>query len=184
MARIDYPDLTDPSLAPLVAQITAERGGKMLNLYRMLLHSPSFAQGWLALFTAVRQQGNLDARYRELAILRIAVINRADYEFAQHVPYAQRAGVSAAQIEAVKTDPGSNPGFDPGSNPGLSVFDAKDRAVLAYAETMTRDIDVPAALFDRVRGLFDEREVVELTVTIAGYNLVSRFLVALQIDHD
>jgi AhpD family alkylhydroperoxidase len=172
MARIRYPDLDDPSIGALAAQIAAERGGRMLNLYRMLLHSPPFARGWLNFFTAVRQQGSLDARYRELAILRIAVLNRADYEFAQHVPFATKAGLSAAQIEAVKTDPAS------------PLFDARDRAVLAYAETMTRDIDVPDALFDEVRAHFAERDVVELTVTVAGYNLVSRFLVALRIDHD
>jgi alkylhydroperoxidase family enzyme len=173
MARILYPDIaSDPAVAALAQQIAAERGGRMLNLYRMLLHSPPFARGWLNFFTAVRQQGSLDARYRELAILRIAVLNRADYEFAQHVPFATKAGLGAAQIEAVKTDPGS------------PLFDARDRAVLAYAETMTRDIDVPDALFDEVRAQFGERDVVELTVTVAGYNLVSRFLVALQIEHD
>ena len=172
MARIPYPDIaSDAAVAPLAQQITAERG-RMLNLYRMLLHSPPFARGWLNFFTAVRQQGSLDARYRELAILRIAVLNRADYEFAQHVPFAGKAGLSAAQIEAVKTDPAS------------PLFDARDRAVLAYAATMTRDIEVPDPLFAEVRTLFAERDVVELTVTVAGYNLVSRFLVALQIDHD
>jgi len=173
MARIPYPDIAaDPAVTALAQQITAERGGRMLNLYRMLLHSPPFARGWLNFFTAVRQQGLLDARYRELAILRIAVLNRADYEFAQHVPFASKAGLTDAQIDAVKTGPQS------------PHFDARDRAVLAYAETMTRDIEVPDALFDEVRTQFGEREVVELTVTVAGYNLVSRFLVALRIDHD
>ena len=170
MARIPYPDIaSDPAVAPLAQQIIAERG-RMLNLYRMLLHSPPFARGWLSFFTAVRQQGSLDARYRELAILRIAVLNRADYEFAQHVPFAEKAGLSAGQIEAVKTDPAS------------PLFDARDRAVLAYAATMTRDIEVPDALFAEVRTLFAERDIVELTVTVAGYNLVSRFVGALQID--
>jgi alkylhydroperoxidase family enzyme len=172
MARIDYPDLNDPATAPLAERIVAERGGRMLNLYRMLLHSPPFAQGWLNLFTAVRQQGRLAGRCRELAILRIAVLNRADYEFAQHVPYALREGLTREQIDAVKTDP------------DRPLFDGRDRAVLAYAAAMTRDIDVPDDVFDALRAAFDEREIVELTVTIAGYNLVSRFLVALQIDHE
>lgn len=172
MARIPYPDIaSDPGVVALAQQIAAERGGRMLNLYRMLLHSPPFARGWLNFFTAVRQQGSLDARYRELAILRIAVLNRADYEFAQHVPFATKAGLADAQIDAVKTDPAS------------PLFDPRDRAVLAYAEAMTRDIEVPDPLFAEIRTLFDERDVVELTVTVAGYNLVSRFLVALQIDH-
>jgi alkylhydroperoxidase family enzyme len=47
---------------------------------------------------------------------------------------------------------------------------------------MTRGIRVPDPIFTEVRRHFDDREVVELTATIAGYNLVSRFLVAMQID--
>jgi alkylhydroperoxidase family enzyme len=171
MARIDYPDTTDPSLASLIDQIQAERGGKLLNLYRMLLHSPPFARGWLNFFTAVRQQGHLDARCRELAILRVAVLNKADYEFSQHVPHALKAGCREAQIEAVQSDREA------------PVFDERERVVLAYADAMTRDIEVPDALFERMRALFAERDVLELTVTIGGYNMVSRVLVALRIDH-
>ncbi len=37
---------------------------------------------------------------------------------------------------------------------------------------------------DAAKAHFDEREMVELTATIAAYNLVSRFLEAMQIDHD
>jgi alkylhydroperoxidase family enzyme len=171
MARIDYPDASDAALAPLIDRIRTERGGKLLNLYRMLLHSPPFALGWLNFFTAVRQQGRLDARYRELAILRIAVLNDADYEFTQHIPHALKAGCSEAQIQAVKHDRES------------AVFDDRERAVLAYADAMTRDVEVPDATFDRIRAIFDERDVLELSVTIGGYNMVSRVLVALRIDH-
>ena len=64
------------------------------------------------------------------------------------------------------------------------LFTARDRAVLAYTEAMTRNIRVPAAVFEQVRAIFPARELVELTATIAGYNLVSRFLEALDIDHE
>ena len=49
---------------------------------------------------------------------------------------------------------------------------------------MTKHVRVPQALFEAVRKQFNERELVELTATIGGYNLVSRFLEAMQIDHD
>jgi alkylhydroperoxidase family enzyme len=49
---------------------------------------------------------------------------------------------------------------------------------------MTRDIRVADDVFARVRMYFSKREIVELTATIAAYNMVSRFLEALQIDHD
>ena len=49
---------------------------------------------------------------------------------------------------------------------------------------MTRSIRVPDEVFAAVRRQFDDREIVELTATVGAYNLVSRFLEALQIDHD
>ena len=58
----------------------------------------------------------------------------------------------------------------------------EQRAVLAYTDSMTRDIHVPDAVFDPLRDYFSKREIVELTATIGGYNLVSRFLEALAVD--
>ena len=172
MARIHYPDIDRPDIAPLATRIKAERGGKMLNLYRMLLQSPPVAEGWLGFLTAIRQRLTLSARYRELAILRVAVLNGADYEFKAHAPFALKEGFTQAQLDAVKA------GREP---EGLGETDL---AVLAYTEAMTRQIRVPDETFARVRKHFSERELVELTATIGAYNLVSRFLDALQVDHD
>jgi alkylhydroperoxidase family enzyme len=47
---------------------------------------------------------------------------------------------------------------------------------------MTRDVHVPDDVFAPVRQHFDDREITELTATIAAYNLVSRFLEALHVD--
>ncbi len=58
-----------------------------------------------------------------------------------------------------------------------------DRLVLELTDAMTRDIEVPDALFERVREHFDAEKLVELVATIAAYNMVSRFLVALRIEH-
>ena len=55
--------------------------------------------------------------------------------------------------------------------------------VLAYIDAMTADVTVSDAVFDSVRRLFDDRIVTELTAMIAAFNLVSRFLVALQVRH-
>jgi alkylhydroperoxidase family enzyme len=49
---------------------------------------------------------------------------------------------------------------------------------------VTRDIRAPDAVFAELKRRFDDRELVELTATVAGYNLVSRFLEAMQIDHE
>ena len=161
-----------PELAPLIAQIKAERGGRFLNLYKTLAHSPGVCAGWLHLFTELRQKATLDDLSREIATLRVAVINGADYEYAAHVPFALRAGMSQAQIDALSAWTVSD------------LYTDKMRAVLAYTDSMTREIHVPDGVFAAVRKHFDEREVVELTATIGGYNLVSRFLEAMQVPHE
>lgn len=172
MARLPYADLSQPAALPLVERIVAERGS-VLHLYQMLLHSPAVAEGWLAYLTAIRQRATLDGAVRELVIMRVAAINGASYEADQHAPIALREGVSQAQLDALPTWEKS------------TAFDARLRAVLAYADAMTRQVQVPEATFAALREHFDAQRIVELTATIAAYNMVSRFLEALQIhSHD
>ncbi len=169
MARIaDIEEQDHPELAPLIARIKAERG-KLLDLYKILLHSPAVMEGWLGFFTAIRQKTKLAGRYRELAILRVAILNGADYEYQAHLPFALKEGVTGEQIAALKAWQLS------------PLFDAAGRAVLAYTDTMTMQIQVPDELFAEVQQHFDAQDLVELTATIAGYNLVSRFLEAMQV---
>ena len=75
MARVPYAD--DSAHPELAGRIREQRGGTLLNLYRMLLNCPPVAEGWLSLLTAVRQQCALPALYRELVILRVAILNDA-----------------------------------------------------------------------------------------------------------
>lgn len=173
MARVPYiDDQSHPELRPIADRIRAERGGRLLNLYKALLNSPKLAEAWLHLFTVIRQQCELPASYRELVIMEIAIINGADYEYRSHMPFALGAGLTQAQLDALPQWRES------------TLFDAAQRAALDYAEAMTRDVHVPDRVFDAVAQHFDARLTVELTATIAGYNLVSRFLEAVKIDHD
>jgi alkylhydroperoxidase family enzyme len=65
------------------------------------------------------------------------------------------------------------------------LFTPDQRAALAYAEAMTRQVQVPPDIFAQVRAHFDDRALVELTATIGAYNMVSRFLEALEVHtHD
>ena len=159
---------TDPLLAELERRITAARG-RISPLYQALLNSAPIAEGWEALLTAVRTKTSLRADLRELVILRIAVLNRAPYEFEAHIPHAHRAGLAEAKIDGTKIGPTS------------STYDELEQVVLAYTDAMTRHVDVPDDLFERLAQRFDVMTIVELTATIAAYNMVSRFLVALRI---
>ena len=172
MARLPYADLDTRAARPLVERIVAERGS-VLHLYQMLLHSPPLAEGWLGYLTAVRQRCKLPADLRELAIMRVAVLNGAPYEADQHAPIALREGVSQGKLDAL-------PDWQ-----DCPLFDARERAVLAYTDAMTRQVQVSDEVFAFVAAHFEPRRLVELTATVAAYNMVSRFLEALQIhSHD
>lgn len=169
MARLPYADLNQPEISQLVTQIKAERGS-VIELYQMLLHSPAVAQGWLNHLTGIRHNSQLPGDLRELIIMRIAILNRAPYEADQHAPIALKEGLTQEQLDALDN-----------WRSAKDLFDEQQRAVLAYTDDMTLNIQVPKEVYDAVAHLFSKQLVVEITATIATYNMVSRFLEALQI---
>lgn len=172
MARLPYADLTQPEISKLVTQIEAERGS-VIHLYQMLLHSPAVAQGWLNHLTGIRLNSQVPGDLRELIIMRVAILNRAPYEADQHAPIALKEGVTQAQLDALDN-----------WRDAEDLFNEQQRAVLAYTDEMTLNVQVPRAIYNDVEHLFNEQLVVEITATIATYNMVSRFLEALQIHTD
>jgi len=165
-------DLAGP--AELVDPIRARRaGGKLLNLDRILLHSPPLARGWNSMFGAIRNQMSLPPRLRELTIVSIGALNKADYEYAHHAPEFLKTGGTKAQLEALADVPAAIGNSE--------LFDEAERATLALTYEMTRNVTVTDASMKRVRAILPDRQVVELAGTIAGYNMVSRFVVAIGI---
>ena len=171
MARLKYADLSDPQGKPLVERIVRERGS-VLHLYQMLLHSPPVAEGWLTYLTAIRQKGVLSAALRELVIMRVAIINGAPYEALQHAPIALKEGVTQEQLDELKVWEHSR------------RFTAQQRAVLELTDGMTKNVQLPKEAVAAVREFLSDREVVELVATVGAYNMVSRFLEALDIHAD
>lgn len=163
---------TRPELAAQEAQIQAERG-RISPLYQVLLNSPPIAHGWEQMLSAVRNRNSLPASLREMLILRVAVLNGAPYEFDAHVPHALNAGVAQAVIDGLRAQPLAA---------DLTLSPA-ERVALRLCDTMTREIEVPDALYAEVRQHFDAQGQIDLVATVAAYNMVSRFLVALQIGH-
>ena len=161
---------TKAELAALEAKILQERGN-ISPLYQILLNAPEIAQGWEALLTAIRNRNSLSPAIREMIILRVAVLNRANYEFDAHAPHAIKAGMSQEKIESLKDSTISD------------VFDEKECLILRLTDVMTQDIQVPDTVFDQVRPYFNDQEILELVATISAYNMVSRLLNALHIGH-
>src|SRR5262249_11469009 len=95
----------DDQIGPkeLVDAIRSRRpGGRLLNLDRILLHSPAYAKGWNTLFAQIRGQLTLPAKLRETAIMAVGALNQADYEWVQHESEYLKAGGTQAQLTALK----------------------------------------------------------------------------------
>jgi 4-carboxymuconolactone decarboxylase len=173
VARISYvDDSTHPELAPAIARIRAERRGKLIPVYGLLLHSPDVAEAWMAFINTVRWKIELSARLREIVILRVAVMNHATYVIDVHRKhFAASDGLDAVACDALLQDT-----VDP------APFTPTELAVIAFVNALSRNAQVSDVLFDRLRPDFTERQLVELSVLIGAYNMHTRVINALQID--
>jgi alkylhydroperoxidase family enzyme len=172
MARVGYVDGTGrPELDDLVDRIRSGRRGDLLNLYKALLNSPPLATSWLDHIGAVRWSTDLDGALREIVIIRIGQLTETEYALRQHIPkLALAEGLSLEKCDAIATWQSSR------------LFTAPERAALAFAEAMTKTIKVSDAVFAPLQDHFTDRQIVELAVLIAAYNMHNRFVQALAID--
>lgn len=172
MARVPLIEEKErPELAELIAKIKGARGGRLINIYRLMLHSPALANAWFDLNQAVRYGTEIDGQSRELAVIRVAILNDVEYIQRAHGPvYALKEGLTPEQVAAVADWQSSK------------LFSEHQRALLAYTDAMTRDIDVSDDVYASVRNYFSERQTVELTMLIGAYNMLTRFLKALKVD--
>lgn len=153
-----------------MTRIRGARRGRLINVYRLLLHSPALAEAWFGLNNAVRWETRLDGRLRELVIIRVAHLCQAPYILRQHVPkLAEAEGVGLADCDALADWRNSG------------AFSSRERAALAYADAVTENVS-PDSITAELSSFFDERQLVELTVLISTYNMHARVLNALRLD--
>ena len=180
MARIPYKtdaqaDADNRALADAIRQ---RRGGALINLDRVLLHSPPVAEGWNQLMGRVRRDLALSPLLRELAMCVVAVLNGADYELHHHAPLFLASGGTQAQLDALHGLRSAPKGLD-----DSPLFDATQRAVLRVVVQSTRQVAVDEAALAAARtALGDDRQLFELVAVTAAYNMVSRILVAFDIQ--
>jgi len=174
MQRLPYvpAELAEP--AELIEAIRRRRGGTLLNLDRMLLHSPPLARGWNAFLGEVRTGLEVPATLRELAMCYVAVLNGASYEYTHHAPLYLEAGGRAEALEAMAAGTGA---------PAVPGLDAGERALLQLTLEMTREVAVRGETRAAARAaLASDRELVEFIAVVAAYNMVSRFLLATGVE--
>lgn len=173
MTRVPYVERDDlpPESRAIYDALLAERG-YVPHLYRTAAHSPALLRTLVDMTATIRHETTLAPRLRELAILTVARLTAAPIMWFAHQPLARAAGISEAQVVHL-ADWERHP----------ASFSPEERAVIRYTEAATRDIYVDHGVWDGLRFLAD-RERVELTLAVAFYNMVARFLVPLDIDLD
>ena len=153
---------------PALKQRLEELWGKPPNLYRALANHAPLAAAWTEFARAIRYESRTPRPLRELMILRGAQLMRSEYEWAQHLKLARKAGVTEDKIQGL-------------ANWRAGPFDGRERAALALAEAVTA-AQVPDEVYAEVRRHFSEAEFVELALTAAFYAMVGRMLDAMRVE--
>ncbi|KAJ5772672.1 hypothetical protein N7520_003201 [Penicillium odoratum] len=187
--RLPYAPNTPPAdasadTADIYNRIAARRNPRpLIPLDLSLLHSPPVADGWNSFLGAIRTRTIVDLGILELAVCRVAVLNDAVYEWNAHAPLALKGGIKPEELHACRTLPSTAKGDL--SQLESSPLTPQQRAVLRYTDQMTVTVKVDQEVFIELQNVgFNDREIVELTTGIAGYNCVSRFLVALDVGEN
>jgi alkylhydroperoxidase family enzyme len=139
------------------------------NLYRCLANHPALVAAWSEFSKALRHGTRTPRALRELVILRGAQLMRSEYEWAQHLKMARKAGVREAQIAALPAWKMS------------TEFDAREKAALLLAEAVTQG-KVSDEVYAEAMRHFDHHDYVELSITAAFYAMVGRMLDAMGVQ--
>lgn len=169
MSRLPY---VDPATAPPAVREALE-ALPPLNIFRLAAHAESALRPFLRLGGALLTQAALDARLRELAILRVAARSGARYEWVQHAAIATAVGVSEEQVAALER-----------GDIAADCFDDDERLILAFTTEVLEDVGASQATFERVNVRFSPREIVELILTVGYYMMIARLMETAQIDLD
>jgi 4-carboxymuconolactone decarboxylase len=161
---------TDEQLAPAVRKLLASL--PPANVFRMVANAQSSLQGFIQLASSILLQSQLDARLREIAILRVAQVTKSKYEWEQHVRIALKAGVTQHEIDHIGVD-GPVDGLD-------------DEAVLLcrVAEEISRDVRLSDAALAAILVRYGTRQATELILCCSYFNMLSRFLESTRVELD
>ena len=154
---------------PQLKKRLVELWGTPPNLYKALANHPQLVAAWTEFSKTLRHDTRTPRALRELVILRGAQLMRSEYEWAQHLPMARKAGVTEDQIEALAGWRNS-PAFSP-----------EEKAALALGEAVTQG-QVTDEVYKLAKKHFDHHDYVEIAVVAAFYAMVGRMLDAMGVQ--
>lgn len=122
---------------------------------------------------AYLQRCGLDRKLLDLVRMRASQINACAFCLDMHSKHLRQQGESEQRLyllDAWRESP---------------LFDARERAALAWTEALTRvaDTHAPDGVFEDLQRVFDDKEIVDLTTMIGMINLWNRLMIGLRSDH-
>jgi len=157
--RIPLP--TDDELTPEHREMLEKM--PPLNVFRMVAGTRRGLRPFVQLGAAVLSS-SMDARRREIAVLRVAHATSAGYERAQHERLARNAGVTEQEIDAIATE-------EP-----VASLDEEANLICRVADEVSRNVRLSDGTLEQIVGRYGPREAAEVILLVSYYNMVSRFL--------
>ncbi|KAG6862241.1 hypothetical protein C0995_002172 [Termitomyces sp. Mi166 len=189
-ARVPYV-LPPPGTDPIADAIRARRdNGTLLALDGVLLNAPLVASTWNSLFEVIRGNTTIPGNMRELAVSapkynrQIAYLgpDPQDSNFEQsvvrvHEPVGRSEGLTTEQLRVIRLTPVLKESAEAEKILGPSLS-----AMMTFTDWSTSTAQIPDHVFAGLKKFFNNQQLVEATATVGGYNFVSRFLLALNVD--
>ncbi|MGH9305121.1 MAG: carboxymuconolactone decarboxylase family protein, partial [Acidimicrobiales bacterium] len=168
-----------PRIPPLPAEERVGAARELLdasfspdaNIFTTLVRHPGLFRRWLS-FGGKLLNGKLPGRDRELLILRTSVLCSAEYEWAQHVPMATRAGVTGAEIEKLRCN------LDPGE------WAAADALLLKVADELHGDWRISTPTWEALAERYSTEQLIEVAYVVGHYHLLAGVLNSLGVQID
>jgi len=132
-----------------------------MNGLGVMLHHPAAAKAFLTFNNHVATASTVSKRIRELLILRISWLRRAEYEYLQHVVLGLRAGLTEAEIERIQL--GANaPGWDP-----------VDAALVRAVDDLHRDACISNETWAQLAQHFDRNQMLDIIFAVGCYDMLA-----------
>lgn len=165
-AAVPLPD--DSQLSPEIRATLAAL--PPLNVFRMMANAPASFQPLIDFAMSLLLQSELDARKREIAVLRVAHVTRSAYEWTQHVVVAKATGVTEDEIGKIAVD-----------GP-VTALDQEGNLLCRVADEISRDVRLSDEALAAVLDRYGVRQTAELILCCSYFNMLSRFLESTRIE--
>lgn len=160
-------------LNALIATIGGRSTGanQPLNIFSTLGRHRRLFLPWLMFAGRLMPGGKLPRIDTELLILRTARNCGCEYEWGHHERLGQRAGLSAAQIAAIRDE-----------QPDHEQFSERQALLLSAADELLRERTLGEQLWSRLRPLLSDAELIELCMLVGHYQMLAMTLNTLQVQ--